>query len=108
MSLGLWGCAGSPYYAQHQRAIAGTAMGTAGGALLGGAFTQDSDGALVGGLLGGAAGGLVGHSMDKANRPPPYPYYAQPAPGPYHPNGYQTYYEGGHRHPHRHRHQDWD
>ena len=104
-SLGLTGCAGngySPYYgggfARHQRALAGTAMGAAGGALLGGAATQDSDGALVGGLLGGAAGGLIGHSMDKAQ-----------SPQPYYGGGYPAYYEGGygqHRRRHGHHHDD--
>lgn len=96
------GCAGTgypPYYQQHQKALAGTAMGAAGGALLGGAVTQDSDGAVVGGLLGGAAGGLMGHSMDKAQRPPQYYGY----------NAYpQPYYEGGHRRRHHHRHDDDD
>lgn len=118
-ALTLTGCAGNgyaPYYGygagfgQHQRAIAGTAMGAAGGALLGGAMTQDSDGAVVGGLLGGAAGGLMGHSMDQAQRP--QPYYGPPQsyyqggyqqPQAYYGGGYpQPYYGGGHHHRHHH------
>lgn len=75
IALAFGGCASGygypPYYA-HQRALAGTAMGGAGGALLGGAMTQDSYGAVIGGLLGGAAGGLVGNSMDMNQRPQPY------------------------------------
>lgn len=72
-ALTMTGCASngySPYYgygsdiSRHQKALAGTAMGAAGGALLGGAMTHDGNGALIGGLLGGAAGGLVGNSMD--------------------------------------------
>ena len=86
------GCAngyGYPAYYNHQKAIAGTAMGAAGGALLGGAMTQSSDGAVIGGLLGGAAGGLVGNSMDNNQRPQPY-YQGGYAP--------QPYYGDGHRH----------
>jgi hypothetical protein len=74
-ALAFGGCAngyGYPPYYGHQRALAGTAMGAAGGALLGGAMTQNSDGAVIGGLLGGAAGGLVGNSMDMNQRPQPY------------------------------------
>lgn len=76
---------------RHQKALAGTAMGAAGGALLGGAITQDSDGAVVGGLLGGATGGLIGHSMDTSQRP--QPYYS---------GGYPQPYYGGKRHRHHH------
>jgi len=74
-ALAFGGCAngyGYPPYYGHQKALAGTAMGAAGGALLGGAVTQNSDGAVVGGLLGGAAGGLFGHSMDMNGMPRPY------------------------------------
>jgi len=105
------GCAGySPYYGGHQRAIVGTGLGAAGGALLGGAYTGDSDGAVVGGLLGGAAGGLIGHSMDKAQRPPAYYYQGQPA---YYGGGYRRAYaeeHAEHRHHHRHEHgyRDYD
>ena len=94
-ALVLGGCAGGygyPTYYRHQKAIAGTAMGAAGGALLGGAITQDSDGAVVGGLLGGAAGGLVGHSMDLNQRT--QPYYAGGYQQPY------AYNNGGRRHRH--------
>lgn len=83
----LSGCAGngySPYqsgFSRHKNAIAGTAIGAAGGALLGGAATNSSDGAVVGGLVGGAAGGLIGHSMDKSQRPKPY--YRGGYPQPY-------------------------
>jgi hypothetical protein len=101
IALGLNGCAAngySPYYGngggftRHQKALAGTAMGAAGGALLGGAMTQDSDGAVIGGLLGGATGGLVGHSMDLNQRP--QPYYGQ--------GGYQQPYYGRRHHHHHH------
>ncbi len=101
-ALSLSGCASdgySPYYgygsgfSRHKKALAGTAMGAAGGALLGGAMTQDSDGAVIGGLLGGAAGGLVGHSMDMNQRSQPY----------YYQDGYQQPYYRGKR---RHRHDD--
>jgi len=100
-TLGLSGCATNGYppnpgygsgFSRHQKAIAGTAMGAAGGALLGGAITQDSDGAVVGGLLGGATGGLIGHSMDVNQRPQPY----------YYPGGYPQPYQGGKRHRHHH------
>ncbi len=104
----LAGCAGygspygySPYgqaFGRHQKALAGTAMGAAGGALLGGAMTQDADGAIVGGLLGGAAGGLVGHSMDQR----PQPYY------PAYQGGYQPYYSGGYGYQRHHHHDDDD
>jgi hypothetical protein len=76
--------------ARHQKALAGTAIGAAGGALIGGAATQDSDGALLGGLLGGAAGGLVGHSLDVRQRPQPY----------YYQGGYERPRRGGKRYRH--------
>jgi len=93
-ALAFGGCASNGGYqsgfSRHQKALAGTAMGAAGGALLGGAVTQDSDGAVVGGLLGGAAGGLFGHSLDKSQRPPPdyYGGYQQP----------HAYYDGYRKH----------
>ena len=98
-TLSLGGCADHGYppgygygsgFSRHQKAIAGTAMGAAGGALLGGAITQDSDGAVVGGLLGGATGGLIGHSIDTRQRPQPS-YYS---------GGYQQPYYGGKHHRH--------
>lgn len=104
MTLG--GCAANGYppgygygsgFSRHQKALAGTAMGAAGGALLGGAITQDSDGAVVGGLLGGATGGLIGHSMDLNQRPQPY----------YYQGGYPPPYYGG-KHRRRHHHDDDD
>lgn len=72
-------------WSNHKKAIAGAAIGAAGGALIGGAVTRDGGGAAVGGLLGGVAGGLIGHSMDKKARPRPYypgdydsrPYYGE-------------------------------
>ena len=74
----LVGCATpgySPYgydnsgFHNHKRALAGAAIGAAGGALVGNAVTHDAGGALVGGAVGATVGGLVGHSMDrKANR----------------------------------------
>ena len=102
-ALGFGGCASNGYqsgFSRHQKALAGTAMGVAGGALLGGAVTQDSDGAVVGGLLGGAAGGLFGHSMDLNQRPPPN--YSGGYQQPY------AYYDGGHRKHRRRHHEDDD
>lgn len=68
-SLNACAAPGYPYgydsYGRHQKALTGAAMGAAGGALLGGAMTQDGGGALIGGALGGVVGGLVGNSMDK-------------------------------------------
>lgn len=109
-ALMLSACAGPGYsrhgYAggfPHQNALVGTALGATGGALLGGAVTQDSDGAVVGGLLGGATGGLMGHSMDRNRRPMPYPSYQpyyRPAPQPYYGGGYGHRHHYGYRHGH--------
>lgn len=113
IGLNCVGCAAyPPYYgsgfARHQRALAGTALGAAGGALLGGAMTQDSDGAVVGGLLGGAAGGLMGYSMDRAQRPQAYYGGGYPA---YNGGAYRPYYGGEHeqhRHHPEHGYRDYD
>lgn len=65
---GLAGC-NNPAFQDNQNAIGGAALGTATGAILGGAIASDTGrGRRLGAILGGIAGGALGARLDEQER----------------------------------------